>query len=257
VLCGRVVAGAVDRFADVHDSAFEVGDDLHVLPGHVFLAGEQPVMLLSFSDRGDEPVDQHAIAAGSFEVFVDLGAVHPAQDRLQDLLMLSIDPGERLTMTLHAEGQYQFVSEQGFVDTWPTTKDGLTTGAEDWMSVLTGTRYGPITVELAHLENPPGEIQTDYEMVVERDIEVVDHKISILELFRSAAGQFRTGFGVYRVRISVRQRQEAHDAAENGPPIEEHLIQIWVVPDISEPATLVGPDTYARTYLRQLPGGSQ
>jgi hypothetical protein len=53
----------------------------------VFLAGEQPGIVLAFADRGDEPVDQHTVAAGLLEALVDLGAGHPAQDRLQDLVI--------------------------------------------------------------------------------------------------------------------------------------------------------------------------
>jgi hypothetical protein len=85
----RVVASAVGRLAHVGDPAVEVGDDLHVLPGHVFLAGEQPVVALAFADRGDEPVDQDSVAAGLFETLVDLGSGDPPQDRLQNLVIAS------------------------------------------------------------------------------------------------------------------------------------------------------------------------
>jgi hypothetical protein len=54
----RVVTGAVDRFAYVGEQAVEVGDDLHVLSGHVLLAGEQPGIVVAFTDRRDEPVDE-------------------------------------------------------------------------------------------------------------------------------------------------------------------------------------------------------
>jgi hypothetical protein len=53
----------------------------------VFLAGEQPVIALAFTDRGDKSVDQHARALGRSELLVVLRAGHPPQDRLQDLVI--------------------------------------------------------------------------------------------------------------------------------------------------------------------------
>jgi hypothetical protein len=45
------------------------------------------VVVLAFTDRGDEPVDQHTFAAGLIEALVELGPGHPAQDGLQDLVI--------------------------------------------------------------------------------------------------------------------------------------------------------------------------
>jgi hypothetical protein len=98
----RVVAGAVDRLAHVGDPAVEVGDDLHVLPGDVFLAGEQAVIVLAFADGRDESVDEDSLAAGAIDLFVDLRAGYPAQDRLQDLVVA----GDRGLRTTEHFGQY-------------------------------------------------------------------------------------------------------------------------------------------------------
>jgi hypothetical protein len=83
----RVMAGAVDGLAHVRNPAVEIGDDLHVLPAHVLLAGEQAVIVLAFADRSDEPVDQHTFPVSLFEPLIDLRAGDPAQDRLQDLVI--------------------------------------------------------------------------------------------------------------------------------------------------------------------------
>jgi hypothetical protein len=58
---GGVVAGSGYWVTHVGDPAGEAGDDLHVLPGDVFLTKEQAVVAVAFTDRGDESVDQHTL----------------------------------------------------------------------------------------------------------------------------------------------------------------------------------------------------
>jgi hypothetical protein len=73
--CGGVVAGSGYRVTHIGDAAVEVGDDLHVLAGHVFLAGEQAVVVVAFADQSDEPVDQHTRTLGAVVLLVDLRRV--------------------------------------------------------------------------------------------------------------------------------------------------------------------------------------
>ncbi|WP_255440894.1 hypothetical protein [Actinoplanes sp. ATCC 53533] len=40
------------------------------------------MVVLTFADRGDEPVDQHTPAAGLSETLIDLGSGEPPRDRL-------------------------------------------------------------------------------------------------------------------------------------------------------------------------------
>ena len=87
----RVVAGTVDRFAHVDHAPVEVGHDLDTLPGEVFLAGEQAVVVLAFADRGDQSVDQQALAGRLVEPRVEFRAGHPPRDRAQNLVI----PGDR------------------------------------------------------------------------------------------------------------------------------------------------------------------
>jgi hypothetical protein len=72
------VAGGGYRVTHVGDPAVAVGNDLRVLPGQVFLAGEQAVVVVAFADRGDEPVDQHSRTLGPVVPLVDLGSGHPS-----------------------------------------------------------------------------------------------------------------------------------------------------------------------------------
>jgi hypothetical protein len=84
---GGVVAGSGYRVTHVGDPAVEVGDDLHVLPGHVFSCRRTGRGSPRVHRLGRRPVDQHTRTLGPVVPLVDLGAVHPPQDRLQDLLL--------------------------------------------------------------------------------------------------------------------------------------------------------------------------
>src|SRR5689334_4812439 len=99
--------------------------------------------------------------------------------------MLEINVGQRHSVTVHAQGQYQLISNVDDPGVWPAP-DGLTTGAEGWLSVLTGTRYGPINLDIEFLEGAPTGVRGDFEMIAERDINVDNEILEIQELHRSA-----------------------------------------------------------------------
>jgi hypothetical protein len=81
------------------------GDDLHVLSRHVFLAAEQPVVAVAFPDRGDEPVHEHTLALRAPVLLLDLRTGHPAQDRVQHVVVAG-DGGLRAAehLTHHVVG---------------------------------------------------------------------------------------------------------------------------------------------------------
>lgn len=166
--------------------------------------------------------------------------------------MIDFNVGERHSLAIHAEGQYQLISSNDD-DAWPAP-DGLTTGGDGWVAVLTGTRYGTITLDIAFHEVQPTDILEDFEMVAERDLEVDNRTIEIHEPLRSKVDQLRLANGVYRIRISVRNRQEANQTHNDGSPLEQHLLEIWPVTERSDPVTLRGPDIYGRNYYQRRRG---
>src|SRR5262249_34944785 len=74
---GCVVAGARGRGAGGGGGAGPGCGGPGVGPGHVFLAGEQTVVALAFTDRGDEPVHEHPFPLRALVLLLDLGAGDP------------------------------------------------------------------------------------------------------------------------------------------------------------------------------------
>jgi hypothetical protein len=87
--------------------------------------------------------------------------------------MIYLTVGEQHRITVHTDGQYQLHSEHDDVFFCPKS-DGLAAGEESWMSVVTGTRIGPMVVDVALLEAMPASVQEGFDMLGEPDLQVGD-----------------------------------------------------------------------------------
>jgi hypothetical protein len=165
-----------------------------------------------------------------------------------------ITPGKIRQLTLAAaDNQYQIQSDTHREDPWPDSPDGLLTGEDGWLAVITGAEWGPVEVVVEYRTAAPERLPDDYEMSAERDLYVDNGRIGIREIYAPRAAEvLDAGNGRYRVRVSVSGRWEAF-TAKSDSPAERHLVQIWRSEQPAEPATLTSPDRYARNYRGQPP----
>lgn len=168
----------------------------------------------------------------------------------------TINFGDDVVLTVNAEdGQYHINAAGVHVDPWPTPTAALFGGEDNWIAVLCGTEYGPITVRIQVLDAAPG-ITTDdqWDMIGERDLvqNPGDHQptrwgrdiVTITELYSDAVAVMAMPAGRYRVRIHVRNRQEAHHRNDPFTAFEEHYLIFWHADDSTAPRILTDLDEY-------------
>lgn len=151
------------------------------------------------------------------------------------------------------DGRYTLRGASGEDDPLPDSVDGwLTVGEENWMSVVCGTRWGPVQVTFAALSSPPKAGHKDFqaESSGERDLYCEDGSFLVVENYvYSSLAMSTAGSDWIRVRVSARSRQEAFDASDvTGAPIEHHLIEYWPIVDQEDPRIVSGPDAFGRDY---------
>jgi hypothetical protein len=136
-------------------------------------------------------------------------------------------------------GQYRVEASDGFTDPWPAPKDKLTTGEDNWIAVLTGTQFGPLTIQAVVLDARPTEVVSGWEVVGERDLVAAEGRISIKSLFASESShQFSVAPGRYRVRIHARGLAMAQPHGHLDVPLEDHYLQFWLSTEEAEPTVL-------------------
>lgn len=159
-------------------------------------------------------------------------------------------PGQRYDLTVRASySQYLLDSSRQVDDPWPDPIHGLTTGEEDWLAILTGTQYGPVTVHLAVTGAQPERVESGWDMVGERDLSVPTGTVNVGGPGDTPELQLRLEPGLYRVRIHVRGRAQAQPYGYLEKPMEEHLILLWPSQRPQPPARLTDPDDYASTGI--------
>jgi hypothetical protein len=163
-------------------------------------------------------------------------------------------PGEIRQLTLAAaDNQYQIQSDTHRENPWPDSPDGLLTGEDGWLAVVTGVEWGPVEVTVDYRTASPGTLPDDYEMSAERDLVVENGRIGIREIYAPRAAEVLDAEnGRYRVRVSASGRWEAFTVTSDSPA-ERHLVQIWRSDHPAEPATLTPPDRHAQNYLGRPP----
>jgi hypothetical protein len=109
------------------------------------------------------------------------------------------------TVTVTAEkAQYCLESSSHRANEWPTPHNSLATGEDNWTAVLTGTQRGPVTVQLAVLDNRPTVSQQGWDMIVERDIMSESGEISVKNITDpEPVHMLRLPVGRYRLRNSA------------------------------------------------------
>jgi hypothetical protein len=168
--------------------------------------------------------------------------------------MSELHVGDDTVLTVIAmNGQYRIEADPEQDEDWPTPVNALATGEDGWVAVLTGTQFGPVTVQVQILAAPPESYETGWEMVGERDLHCDEDVIRIRDLFSNIPPDTVTVRpGIYRLRIHVSSRAEASPFAVVEEPIERHLVQMWAVPEPRDPVVLVGPDEWGRNYMEQV-----
>jgi len=115
------------------------------------------------------------------------------------------------------------------------------------VAVLTGLYMGKIPVTAQALTAAPDEPEDGWEVVGETDLDCPDGSIAVLDPNGSDYRQFgelaSAGPGRYRMRVHLRNRQQAEEEKESR---EEHLLLFWPVTEPA-PARLLTPmDQYGR-----------
>lgn len=147
-----------------------------------------------------------------------------------------------------ADGQYWLDASQLYDDPWPDPVYALFTGEEDWIAILTGTQYGPVTVHVTVTGTVPEQLEPGWDMAGERDLLLPAGTVRILTPASTPALQLQLDPGRYRVRIHVRGRSEAQPYGHLEEPLEEHHLVLWPTRQPQSPALLTGPDEYADDY---------
>jgi hypothetical protein len=161
------------------------------------------------------------------------------------------DPRSEVLTMKAMNGQYVIESSPERSDPWPAPFDALTTGEENWIAVLTGTEFGLVEIEVAITGEFPGwdPGQQGWDMVGERDLAVEHGEVLIHDLFSNIPPcRLQLGHRRYRLRIHVRGRAEAAPHGYLAEVLERHQILFVPTDEVRPPATLKGPDEWARNY---------
>jgi hypothetical protein len=152
------------------------------------------------------------------------------------------------------DGQYHLDAGGDHDDPWPEPSYAATTGEDTWFAVICGTEWGEVSVRV-QLVREPSEVpdaqlvDKEWELITERDIDVEGQSISILELNTPQPfHQIKTGPGLFRVRLHMRNRQQAFEAGDFSGPIERHWLLVWPTTTAAPVLLLRGPDTFAQSY---------
>jgi uncharacterized protein YndB with AHSA1/START domain len=154
-----------------------------------------------------------------------------------------------VVLTIRAmDGQYHIRSSPGIDNMWPGTTDGLFVGEDNWIAVLCGTQWGPVTISIHGHNAYPTEVDHDWDMAGEWTLYCPTGRLTIQDTYsndRPTAIDVPTGW--VRLRLSVRDRSIAAQAPEPiTEPIERHYLQYWPVSDREDPTVVHGPDDYAQ-----------
>lgn len=172
-----------------------------------------------------------------------------------------INAGDDVVLTVDAEdGQYHINAAGLHNNPWPTPTSGLFGGEDNWIAVLCGTEYGPVTVRVQYLNAAPATATSEHwDMIGERDLvqDPADHPptrwgrdiVTITEIYSDAVAVMAMPGGRYRARIHVRNRQESHNRNDPFTAIEEHLLIFWSVGSSTPPQTLTELDDYSTLVL--------
>jgi len=149
------------------------------------------------------------------------------------------------------DGQYHVRTYPGVIDAWPDTADGLLVGEENWIAVLCGTQFGPVSLRIQRYDSRPSEVAVGWEMGVEWSLEAPDGVLSVHDIYSNNEPTLVTvPSGWLRIRVSVRGRLRAAETPEPVTvAIEEHLLEIWPAADGEDTAVVSGPDEYAALLL--------
>jgi hypothetical protein len=83
--------------------------------------------------------------------------------------MSELHLGDDAVLTVKAMNcQYRIEADPEQWEDWPTPVNSLTTGEDGWISVLTGTRFGPVTIRFQFLATAPESVDAGWEVVGER-----------------------------------------------------------------------------------------
>jgi hypothetical protein len=167
-------------------------------------------------------------------------------------MLYAMDDPHSEVLTIKAmNGQYVIESSPKRSDPWPAPFDALTTGEGNWIAVLTGTEFGPVEIGVAIAGEFPGwePGQKAWDMVGERDLAVEHGEVLIHDLLSDTPPcRLRLGHRRYRLRIHVRGRTEAAPYGYLAEVLERHHILFFPTDEVRPPATLKGPDEWARNY---------
>jgi hypothetical protein len=170
----------------------------------------------------------------------------------------TINAGDDVVLTVHAQDSQYHVNAAGLHDNpWPEPTASLFGGEDNWIAALTGTEYGPVTVRVQYLASAPPAVEVEHwDMIGERDL-LQDPSgypptrwgrdvATIAEIYGDVVAVLAMQAGRYRVRLHVRNRQEAHQRNDPTTAIEQHLFQIWSAASAQPAQVLTDIDSYAR-----------
>lgn len=160
-------------------------------------------------------------------------------------------PSEVVTVST-ADGQYRIEDpSQPVTNPWPTPTDGITTGENGWLVILTGVEWGPLDVTIQHLPAKPDKVLDDWEIIAERSINTTDTNLNIVTTSLDLVHTISLGVrGWYTVRAHARGRMSRLARHHHTEGQEEHLLQLWPTAHKQAPTLLVGPDEYGKLLLR-------
>lgn len=168
-----------------------------------------------------------------------------------------IHVGDDAVLTITAiHSQYRIEADPEQWDEWPDPVDGLTTGEDGWIAVLTGTQHGLVTVRFQFRDSAPRELEPGWDMVGERDLVCEGTQVLVKHLLGDIPPDVvAVTPGRYRLRIHVAGREAAQRAgvATHNEPIERHFVQMWATSEPAETMLLTEPDEKARRYIQRQP----